>query len=119
MNDSQLMKKLNKPPKPVQIESSKTSLFTPNEAPIEDYLRKRCDENDIMHIKLLPSTAGIPDEILISNGKVVFVETKAPKKKPRPLQAAIIKKMKQHGAIVHVADTKPLVDKVLKKEYGV
>ena len=108
---------LNQPPKPIQIESSKTSLFNELENPVEAHLTALCKKKDIFCIKLLPSISGIPDRILIANGKVVFIELKAPGKKPRPLQVSLIKKMRAHGAIVYVIDTKEGVTKTINKEF--
>ncbi|HOO79022.1 MAG TPA: VRR-NUC domain-containing protein [Lachnospiraceae bacterium] len=107
----------NLPPKPIQIQSSKTSLFDEIESSVEDHLYKLCQKYDIFCIKLLPSKSGIPDRILIGNGKVIFIELKSPGKKPRPLQVAIIKQMRAHGAIVYVLDTKDVVTKTINKEF--
>ena len=48
---------------------------------------------------------GIPDRlVLMSKGKVGFVELKAPKQKPRKLQLVRIKKLKELGFKVYVID---------------
>jgi len=46
----------------------------------------------------------VPDRIFIKDGNVMFVEFKAPSKKPTPLQAHIILEMKSYGANVWVVD---------------
>lgn len=85
------------------------------EGVIETYLYKQAKKNNILCYKFTaPSTAGVPDRVLIGNGKTVFVELKRPGGKPRPLQIAIHKRMREHGAIVFVADTKPLVDDIIQ-----
>lgn len=48
---------------------------------------------------------GIPDRmVLMSKGKIAFVELKAPKQKPRKLQLVRIKKLKKMGFSVYVLD---------------
>lgn len=48
---------------------------------------------------------GIPDRmVLMSKGKIAFVELKAPKQKPRKLQLVKIKKLKEMGFSVYVLD---------------
>ena len=48
---------------------------------------------------------GIPDRlVLMSKGRVAFVELKAPKQKPRKLQLVRIKKLKELGFSVYVLD---------------
>ncbi len=51
-----------------------------------------------------PSQAGVPDRLFIKNGVIRFVEFKATGETLRPLQQRIINKMREQGAIVHVAD---------------
>lgn len=84
------------------------------EGAIEKYLYDQAKKHDILCYKFTaPSTAGVPDRILIGNNKTVFVELKRPRAKPRKLQIAIHTKMRDHGAIVFVADTKLLVDEII------
>ena len=84
------------------------------EGAIEKYLYYQAKKHDILCYKFTaPSTAGVPDRILIGNNKTVFVELKRPGGKPRKLQIAIHTKMRDHGAIVFVADTKKLVDDII------
>lgn len=52
-----------------------------------------------------PSQRGVPDRIFIKDGSVVFIEFKAPGKKPTPLQAHTIKKLREHFMVVHVCDS--------------
>lgn len=51
-----------------------------------------------------PNNAGVPDRILIKDGRVVFVEFKRKGEKPRKLQEFTISLMRQHGADVAVVD---------------
>jgi hypothetical protein len=46
----------------------------------------------------------VPDRIFIKAGHVVFIEFKAPGKKPTPLQAQTIRKLKDAGCEVWVCD---------------
>lgn len=52
-----------------------------------------------------PSQRGVPDRIFIKDGSVVFIEFKAPGKKPTQLQAHTIKKLREHFMVVHVCDS--------------
>lgn len=51
-----------------------------------------------------PSRSGVPDRIYLRNGETIFVEFKAPGKRPRVLQQAVIELMISKGAKVHVID---------------
>lgn len=51
-----------------------------------------------------PANSGVPDRLFIFNGRVFFVEFKAPGKKPRPLQLKVHATMATHGAEVYVID---------------
>ena len=52
-----------------------------------------------------PGMNGLPDRlILMPNGKMAFVEVKAPGKKPRPLQVARHEILRQLGFKVYVLD---------------
>lgn len=82
---------------------------------IEDYLINQAKKNKMLCYKFVsPGENGVPDRIVIYNGYVVFVELKKPGEDARPLQKAVIKKMKSRGAEVHVIDSKPLVDKLMQ-----
>lgn len=84
------------------------------ETVVEKYLRKRCQENGFLCYKFVsPSNNGVPDRVLIGHGMTLFVELKAPGKKPRELQNIVFERMREHGAIVHVIDTKEGVDQLM------
>lgn len=58
-----------------------------------------------------PGNNGVPDRIvMLPQGKVYFVETKAPGKKPRPSQLAVHREMERMGVRVRVLDSKAAVD---------
>lgn len=80
---------------------------------IEEHLTKRCEELDIFVLKNT-GRRGIPDRLLIKNGKHYFIELKRPGKKATELQKEIHKRLKKHGATVFVIDNKDDIDKVLE-----
>ena len=58
-----------------------------------------------------PGSSGVPDRIVVlKGGRVIFVETKAPGKKPRALQRHLHAKLRSVGCDVRVIDTKEKVD---------
>ena len=60
-----------------------------------------------------PGNAGVPDRVVIHEGRVIFVELKRPGGEPRPLQIAVAKKMKNAGAFVYCISTKEQVRKFI------
>lgn len=52
-----------------------------------------------------PAHRGVPDRIFIRSGQIVFIEFKAPGKKPTKLQAHIIGKMRDEQCEVWVCDS--------------
>jgi Holliday junction resolvase len=52
-----------------------------------------------------PSQRGVPDRIFIKDGFIVFIEFKAPGKKPTQLQAHMIRKLRDAECEVHVCDS--------------
>ena len=75
---------------------------------LEQHLRDRARVAGALALKWVsPSLAGVPDRIvIIPGGRVIFVELKAPGKKPSPLQHRIIKRLCAVGADVRVIDSK-------------
>ena len=69
------------------------------ERQVKQYLVKRCKELDIYHRKFTsPGVSGVPDWILVNNGKVVFLELKATGKKPTAAQQREIDRLCSVGA---------------------
>ena len=61
-----------------------------------------------------PGMAGVPDRLLLfPGGKAVFVETKAPGKKPRPLQLHRHEQLRALGFRVYVIDEMKQIREVL------
>lgn len=62
-----------------------------------------------------PGMAGVPDRIVIPPwGRVIFVELKAPGKKPRKLQKVRREQLKAQNVDVWVIDSKEKVDKFVQ-----
>lgn len=86
---------------------------------VEKYLMKQCKRRDFGCLKFTsPGTNGVPDRIIIANGRIVFVETKRAGGKLRRLQEEITAEMRRQGADVRVADTRELVDEILEEIAG-
>jgi hypothetical protein len=86
------------------------------ERDIEQYLRKRVKEKGGTAYKFeSPGNAGVPDRIVVfPGGRIIFVELKAPGKKPTNLQLAQHRKLTNLGCTVLVIDSKEKVDEFIK-----
>lgn len=63
-----------------------------------------------------PGNNGVPDRIvLLPNGRIAFVETKAPEKKPRPLQLVRHETLRKLGFSVYVIDRMEQITKVIQE----
>lgn len=83
------------------------------EKEIETYLREKVkkDLGGKAYKWVSPGNDGVPDRIVcLPNGKVVFVELKAPGKKARPQQLVKHEELKRLGFRVEVLDSKEAVD---------
>jgi len=61
-----------------------------------------------------PGCDGVPDRILLfPGGRVGFVEVKAPGGKPRPLQLAVMDRLKRMGFPVWVLDSMASIPEIL------
>lgn len=84
------------------------------ERDIEQYLVKRARESGGKAYKWVsPGNDGVPDRIVIFPGRVIFVELKAPGKKPTPLQLARHRELAGFGLQVLVIDSKEDVDRLI------
>ena len=73
------------------------------ESVIQSSLIKKYESQGYMVVKLiLTNKSGIPDLLLLKDGKASFVEVKREGQKPRPLQEYRIKKLRSLGFEVHV-----------------
>lgn len=85
----------------------------PKENTVENYLVARAAQEGFLCPKFKSaSNNGVTDRILVGHGLVLFVETKRPGEKPRPLQKAVIQNFRNHGADTRVVDTKTKVDEL-------
>lgn len=92
-----------------------------DESKIEKRLKKEIELIGGKALKFVsPGMSGVPDRIiLLPHGRIVFIELKAPGKKPRPIQIKRIKEIKELGFDVRVIDSIEDVLKFVKemKEY--
>lgn len=73
------------------------------ESVIQSSLIKRYESQGYFVVKLiLTNKSGIPDLLLLKDGKASFVEVKREGQKPRPLQEYRIKELRSLGFEVHV-----------------
>ena len=82
------------------------------ESVIEDYLAKLCKENRIYQHKNTGRN-GIPDRLLIYQGRHWFLELKRPGERPTDLQESVARELKAHGAVTVFADSCDSVYKVV------
>ena len=65
-----------------------------------------------------PGTDGMPDRmVLLPNGKLSFVEVKAPGQKPRPLQVRRHEELRQLGFRVSVLDDPEQIPGILEETW--
>ena len=84
------------------------------EKQIESYLVKEVKNSGGICEKWNSGSSGWPDRIcLLPDGKIAFVELKAPGKKPRALQISRHKKLRQLGFKVYVIDDKKQIGEIL------
>lgn len=86
-----------------------------SEKNIEAKLKREVEKRGGWCLKFVsPGRAGVPDRlILLPGGKVVFVELKRWREKPRPLQERVIAKLRNLGFEVWVLDDKKEIGKLL------
>jgi len=85
------------------------------ERAIEQYLRDQVRAAGGRAYKFVsPGNNGVPDRLVIlPPGRVVFVELKAPGRKPTPLQLAQHQRLRALGCDVRVIDNREQVDELL------
>ena len=85
-----------------------------NEQFIESQLKKAVEASGGLCWKLVcPGTTGVPDRICLMNSRAVFVELKAPGKKPRPIQVRRMNQLRQQGFTALVVDSVDGIQEVL------
>lgn len=85
------------------------------EKSLENKLKKAVESRGGIAFKFTsPGAAGVPDRlVLLSLGKLAFVEVKAKGKKPRPLQVVTMNKIKALGFKVYVLDDETQIGGIL------
>lgn len=86
------------------------------EKDIEGYLRLRTKEAGGRAFKFVsPGNAGVPDRIvMLPNGRIAFVELKAPGGKPTPLQTKQMNYIAGLGFPVWLIDSEEKVDTLMQ-----
>ena len=84
------------------------------ERDIEAYLVTRCRNVGVLCYKWAsPGRVGVPDRICVfPDGRVVFVELKAPGRKPTTRQEREIARLREYGQKVVVIDSIELVERL-------
>lgn len=87
------------------------------ERDIENYLRTQVKKAGGIAYKFeSPGNAGVPDRlVLLPGGRVIFIELKAPGKKPTALQLNQQRKISKLGSTVLVIDSKQKVDEFIAR----
>lgn len=84
------------------------------ESVIEDELSRQCEIHGIYQHKNTGRN-GIPDRLLIHEGRHWFVELKRPGEKPTELQRAVARELKCHGAVTLWADSVESVQEIIAR----
>jgi hypothetical protein len=75
------------------------------ESLIQKKIKETHEKDGWIVIKLIQTTLnGVPDLLLIKNGRAVFVEVKQPSKKSTPLQEYVQNKIREKGIDVFEAN---------------
>jgi len=83
------------------------------ERDIEEYFRKKFNQIGKVFKWTSPGVKGVPDRIVfLPGGKVIFVELKRPKSKPRATQLIVHRLLAKLGTKVWIVDSKDAVDKL-------
>ena len=93
--------------------------MTPRESRIESYLNDQVARAGGDSYKFKSTVNGVPDRIVLFDGKTHFVEVKRPNGKLRPTQVTMHKKFAKQKIQVHVVDTKDKVDAFIQDVLGV
>lgn len=90
------------------------SITAVRERAVERYLIDRCRTTRILCLKFVsPGVDGVPDRVLIAPARTLFAEVKRPGGRLRPLQRAVVARMRRHGADVRVIDSFETVDALI------
>jgi len=89
------------------------------EKQIEKYLKDQVDKRGGLALKFVtPGTSGVMDRLIMLPGAIiVFVETKAPGKPLKPLQAAMKRKFEALGFRCEKIDSKEQAKQLINEIY--
>jgi hypothetical protein len=87
------------------------------EREIESIVCKYAEQQGWLQYKFTsPSNRGVPDRLFLKNGKIIFIEFKAPGKKLTRLQNHIIKKIRLQGFTTEVIDDTTIGKSLFKRK---
>ncbi|MCC2248930.1 VRR-NUC domain-containing protein [Virgibacillus sp. AGTR] len=86
----------------------------PRESKIETYLKEQIKAVGGLCYKWKSTVNGVPDQIVIFDGNVHFIEVKRPGEKPRANQIIIHEKIQKQSVPVYTIDTEASVDAFIK-----
>lgn len=91
------------------------------EKDIEKKLKKEVEKTGGTCLKFaIPGRAGMPDRIvLFPGGRIVFVETKAPGKKLRPLQRKRFRQLRHLGFQVYKIDSVVAIKRFIAEVFNI
>lgn len=86
------------------------------ERDVENYLKRQVKLHGGLAYKFVsPGQRGVPDQLILYQGQVMFAEIKKSDGALRPTQKVQIRKMQQHGASIFVLWSRHDVDEMIKK----
>ena len=86
------------------------------EKDVESYLKRKVKAQGGLSYKFVsPGQRGVPDQLILYQGQVMFAEIKKSDGALRPTQKAQIRKMQRYGASIFVLWSKHDVDEMIKK----
>lgn len=82
---------------------------------VEDYGDNLARQYHAMYLKFTSGITGVPDRILVMDGKIVFIELKAVTGRLSERQKLVIRQLRKHGAIVYVPYSTDDLDKLFEE----
>ena len=87
-----------------------------SEKALEEHFMRRVRQEGGWALKLYPwAVVGLPDRLTLYQGRVRFVELKAPGGRVSRIQKAVHRRLERHGFPVAVVRTKEQVETVIKE----
>ena len=86
---------------------------------VENYLTEQAAKHGMLFYKLrTPGSNGIPDRMIINNGRTAYIELKSSTGKLSAVQRVVIRDLLAHGAEVHVLNSREQVDELITDMKG-